>query len=93
MAKTAELMAWEQGARAIVGCREYPPGRRLAVAIRLEVPTGQLRRSDIDGYLKALIDVAVGKRSDQWVDHLGVVKVPGDGWAEVTVVAFSVEGA
>lgn len=90
LVKTDALRAWEQGARVITGGWEYMAHTRLAVAIRLEVPAGNLRRSDIDGYLKALIDVVVGKRADQWVDELHVTKAPGDGWATVEVRVLEV---
>lgn len=83
--KTDRLIAWEDVAAYETRHVVRPKGAPLSVAVRLEVHRGDLRRCDIDGYLKYLLDQVVGKRNDQWIDRLSVVKVEGDGWATVTV--------
>lgn len=93
LAKTTELMAWELGARLLVGAHVVPAHRPLAVRIALEVPSALVRRADLDGFVKALVDVVVTKRADQWVDRLVVTKRPGDGWATVTVEQIGAEVA
>jgi Holliday junction resolvase RusA-like endonuclease len=85
MMKTDRLISWEDQAAFDLKGWEIPKRTPLAVAVRLEVPKANLRRADIDGYLKFLLDRTIGKRNDQWIDRLDVEKVEGDGWAEVTV--------
>ncbi len=88
MMKTDRLIAWEDRARFELRAWERPKHLPLAVTVRLEVPASDLRRSDIDGFLKFLLDQTIGKRHDQWIDRLVVTKAAGEGWAEVTVDRF-----
>ncbi len=89
--KTDRLIAWEDEARFIVRQWEPPRGVPLIVRVTLQVRRGFLRRMDIDGTLKFLVDLVVGKRRDQWIDRLEVSKVEGDDTAIVTVEAIGRE--
>jgi hypothetical protein len=85
MMKTPELKTWEFIARAV--CRGYTPPHHtpLAMTIDLYLPKNQLRRKDIDGGIKFLTDMTVGRRHDQWVDKQIVRKHLTDGEAYVIV--------
>lgn len=85
MMKTDKLLAWEWEVAEIIGDWQPKPKTPLTVKIILAMPKEDLRRKDIDGMHKYLIDQIVGKRRDQWIDHLEVTKLVGDGWAQVTV--------
>ncbi|MFH0899055.1 MAG: hypothetical protein V2A73_00355, partial [Pseudomonadota bacterium] len=85
MMKTEVLEEWEGKVGEIVGGWVPPKRARLAVQITLALPRAMLRRRDMDGPVKYLIDATVGRRCDQWIDRLEVVKTVGDGWAEVNV--------
>ena len=83
---TAEARRWRRDAPALLMGWEPPPRTPLAMTIRLELPA--VHRSDIDGYLKPILDAVIGKNRDQWVTLLKVSKQAGDGWAVVTVEAM-----
>lgn len=89
MMKTDELVAWELTARAIVG--DYVPRRLpLEVHVTFGFPKRDMRRNDLDGRIKFVLDAVVGRRRDQYVDMLVVEKVQtdGEGYAEVSVGAL-----
>ncbi len=88
MVKTADLELWESEAALVVKGWTPPKRRSLAVRIVVALPRASFRRRDIDGMVKFLTDATVGRRCDQWIDRLDVVKVIGDGWAEVNVEAI-----
>lgn len=85
MAKTGELARWQRTAALIVGAWVPPARTPLRVEVWLYLPRESLRRTDIDGYQKAILDVVVGARRDQWIDQLTVHKLPGDGTVLVNV--------
>lgn len=85
MVKTEILEAWEVSAAKVVGAWVPPARTPLAVLIVLELPPTLHRKSDVDGYIKHLVDCTVGRRRDQWVDRLVVVRRRGEGWATVEV--------
>ncbi len=85
MVKTPALIAWEKGADKVVGRLDLPPRTPLMVTIRLELTRQDLRRHDLDGYIKPLLDATVGRLRDQWIDGLVVNKCLGDGWATVRI--------
>ena len=85
MVKTRELEQWESDAARVVGNWRPPKHRSLAMRIVIALPRDIFRRRDIDGMVKFLTDATVGRRADQWVDRLEVVKTVGDGWADVSV--------
>ena len=90
MMKTDRLIGWEEEVQWTIRGWTPPPRTPLAVTIRLSMPRADLRRRDIDGMHKYLIDQVVGKRRDQWVDSLIIVKQPGPAFADVTVEVMAI---
>jgi Holliday junction resolvase RusA-like endonuclease len=88
MMKTERLQLWEEEARLRVGAWAPPPRVPLRVSITLHLSPALLRRRDIDGMQKFLIDQVVGPRRDQWIDELVVRKESGADWAEIVVEAL-----
>jgi Holliday junction resolvase RusA-like endonuclease len=76
--KTDLLRQWEGETALQVAGWEPRPHASLAVQIELFLPKALMRRADIDGYLKPLLDQTVGKRRDCWVDWLTVRKTLAD---------------
>jgi Holliday junction resolvase RusA-like endonuclease len=87
LVKTLELERWESAAAAVLGPWRAPARVPLKVSIALVYPAGDLRRYDLDGPIKFLIDALVSRRRDQWVDELTVCKIAGggEGHADVEV--------
>ena len=83
---SVDYKLWRLMARQQVG-DWAPPRCPLGVQIDLHVPLQTMRRSDVDGYIKPLLDAVVGPRSDQYIDRLVVLRsaVEGEGYAVVTV--------
>ncbi len=91
LVKTEALRTWED----VVACHVRPwlPPRQtpLFLTVTLHLPPKQLRTTDVDGPIKFIVDAIVGKRRDQWLDELQVIKQPTDeawGWANVQVGPF-----
>lgn len=75
MYKTRDLRAWEREAALVVGGWRPPARTALSVRIQLRLPPGSVHRVDVDGCLKPILDVTVGRRQDQWIERLSVLKV------------------
>jgi hypothetical protein len=86
-----ELVSFQE--LAWLECRvlQIPERTPLAVTIRLMLSAREFGQSDADGYVKPILDAAVGKHHDQWVRELHVIKelAAGVPRADVTIATVA----